>query len=167
MNDVYDPATDSMAALTLKQITVLEEYAKAPGDLVSACREVGYRNPHAMAHHLRNTPEFMKEISIIHDVVRRNLRMTSNHACAHLLKFIDKFEEDYDASEDNQLKGQLSSTLAKMSDSYLKAAGSYAPENDGVGGVTINIDLTAGDEVEVDDSGRKAKIKRSEPTQDS
>jgi len=57
------------------------------------------------------------------------------------------------------IKGQLAGTLGKMSDSYLRASGNYDSDDGGGSQVVINVDM--GDaEVEVDRSGKKARVSR-------
>lgn len=85
---------------------------------------------------------FLAELSVIHDVYRKAIRMTSNHAAAKLLDLMDKFEGDYDQM-DHSDKSKMAQSLMKGADSYLKATGQYANEKDVSGNnITINIDLS-------------------------
>lgn len=155
--EIYDPYT-SIQGFTLMQLKALEEYAKDL-DMVRACREAGYKNPKRQAHMFGKNDKIKAEMQVIHDVWRSSLRMTSKHAAARHISLMDKFESDYDRFDETvSIKGQLASTLGKMSDSYLRATGTYGERESSGGGVVVNIDLSAG-EVEVDSTGKKARVK--------
>jgi len=165
MSSNYDPVKHLEHPLTLKQITVLEEYAKHP-DLHLACVKAGYKNPDNAARQIRKSEAFAREFDKLNEVMRKSIRMTAEHAGARLLDLMDKFERDYDEAEGKD-RGQLASTLGKMADTYLKAAGAYQQEQVDTSGITINIDLSAGGEVEVDDTGKKANVRTGGKAKDN
>lgn len=118
----------------------LEEYAKDLDD-VRAAAAVDISLKYVRGSWLKEE-KFVAEIERIHDVFRDNLRMTAETAASRHIKLMDKIEGDYDGASEIGDKAKLATPLAKMSDSYLKAAGHF---NHGATGgdaqVVINIDL--------------------------
>lgn len=124
---------------TAKQFHFLEEYSK---DLnpARAAKDVGVSDK--VAKRWLTTDGFKQELMAIHDVWRKNIRMTSAHASAKLLDLMDKFENDYDEMELGD-RPKMAGALIKGADSYLKATGKYQPEQEAGGNnITINIDLS-------------------------
>lgn len=122
-----------------KEFDFLAEYSKDL-DGPRAAKEVGI-SPPTMGKWLEKE-KFKQELTAIHDVWRKNIRMTSSHASAKLLDLMDKFEADYDMMEDGD-KTKMAGALMKGVDSYLKATGKYQPEESGDGSnIVINVDLS-------------------------
>ena len=126
------------------QMKFLEEYAKDL-DAHRAAAAAGYERPADAQHTLCSNPAIRKEIESLHDVYRRNLKMTAEHASARHIEIMDKLEGDYDKS-DLGTKSKFAGSLVKASESYLRAAGHFTQGGGGTESqVVINIDL-GGDE---------------------
>lgn len=149
-------------SFTLMEITALEEYVKDL-DMTRACAVAGYSKPSQAAERLKRSEKIRLELEKIHDVWRKNMLMNTKHASAKHIELMQKFEKDYDtlpgltSKGESTIKGQLASTLGKMSSDYMKAAGSFDSDDGTDSQIVINIDMGDGD-VEVDDSGKKAKV---------
>ena len=125
---------------SLKQLRFLEEYAKDL-DINRAAREVETAIKTVRGNWLTQE-KFQAEIEAIHKIWQTNIRMTAEHATARHIELMDKVEAEFDGADKVSDKAKLASPLAKMSDSYLKAAGKFATDGNQKGiNVTINIDL--------------------------
>lgn len=125
---------------SLKQLRFLEEYAKHL-DINRAAREVETAVKTVRGNWLVQE-KFQAEIEAIHKIWKTNIRMTAEHATARHIELMDKVEDEFDKAIGAANKAKLASPLAKMSDSYLKAAGKFATDGTQKGiSVTINIDL--------------------------
>jgi len=152
-------------SFTVMELTALEEYAK-DRDMERACAAAGYRRPRDQADRMLRNPKFRDEIRMVHEIWRRNrLAKNAEAGFATHMRLMEKFEKDYDElpgrteKGETTIKGQLAGTLGKMSDSYLRASGNYDSDDGGGSQVVINVDM--GDaEVEVDRSGKKARVSR-------
>ena len=130
---------------SLKQLRFLEEYAKHL-DVNRAAREVETAVKTVRGNWLTQE-KFQAEIEAIHKIWQTNIRMTAEHATARHIELMDKVETEFDNAEGAADKAKLAAPLAKMSDSYLKAAGKFATGGDQKGiSVTINIDLGGEDQ---------------------
>jgi hypothetical protein len=120
------------------QFAFLEEYAKDL-DERRAAKALGLSLA-TVTGWLGNT-KFRAEMDVIHDIWMTNVRATAEHAQARHIKLLNKMEKDYDAFEDGT-KAKMAGSLAKMSDTYLKATGAFTKDGGGPEGqVVINIDL--------------------------
>ena len=135
---------------SLKQLRFLEEYAKHL-DINRAAREVETAVKTVRGNWLTQE-KFQAEIEAIHKIWKTNIRMTAEHATARHIELMDKVEVEFDKAEGATNKAKLAAPLAKMSDSYLKAAGKFSTDGNQKGiSVTINIDLGDSDKpIEVD-----------------
>ncbi len=125
---------------SLKQLRFLEEYAKHL-DVNRAAREVDTAVKTVRGNWLTQE-KFQAEIEAIHKIWKTNIRMTAEHATARHIELMDKVEDEFDKAEGATNKAKLAAPLAKMSDSYLKAAGKFSTDgNQKAVNVTINIDL--------------------------
>lgn len=125
---------------SLKQLQFLEEYARDL-DINRAAKEVGAAVKTVRGNWLTQE-KFQAEIEAIHRIWQTNIRMTAEHATARHIELMDKVEDEFDKADGASDKAKLAAPLAKMSDSYLKAAGKFATGGDQKGiHVTINIDL--------------------------
>lgn len=126
--------------MTMLEMKFLKEYA-LDMDAKRAAAAAGYSNPD-YGYRLVKKESLQPELARIHQVFIRNLEMTAESASARHLKLMEKFERDYDRIEDYTERAKMASPLARMSDSYLKAAGAYKGENGDSGtNIVINIDL--------------------------
>lgn len=123
----------------LKQFKFLEEYSKDL-DHARAAKEVGIQT--ATANKWLNQDAFKQELMAIHEVWRKNIKMSSAHASAKLLDLMQKFEDDYDMMEAGD-KSKMANALMKGADSYLRATGQYAQKEESGGtNIVVNIDLS-------------------------
>ena len=164
--DIYEPGLETFEPFNPMEMHTLQEYA-LDLNMVRACKEAGYNNPSQAAMRMKKKPKIRAEMMVIHKVWQTNLRMTAEHASAKHIQMMQKFEEDYDAlssttdGKTRNIKGDLAKTLGKMSDSYLKATGQFTDKDVDTGQqITINIDLGDGGHIEVDNTGKKARISK-------
>lgn len=134
------------------EIKALQEYQKDL-DLARACTAAGIsagRKKNLLDPTTAQGLAFTKELAAIQEEYQVAIRMNANSSAKKHMELMAKFERDYDTADmKNQNKGSLASTLAKMSDSSLKATGQFANEQSGGGTkVHINIDLTTNREEE-------------------
>lgn len=133
------------------QFEFLRVYSQNGLDLPAAAKAAGVTK--GTADNWMQQEKFKAEVDAIYDVYRANLRMTSEHASARLIKLMNKFEKDYDTGETLKDKASMAKALSSMADTYLKATGTYKGDK-GVseGNIVINIDLT----------GESKKMKKAE-----
>jgi len=150
---------------TLMELRALEEYAQDL-DMVRACAAAGYKNAHNASKQLQAKEKIRAEMQRIHEIWRNKmLETTADNAASWHLGMMKQFWNDYQElpklTEKGQQSaaGQLAGTLARMSDSFLRSTGNFDEQGSGDGQVVINIDMGDG-EVEVDDTGKKAKVKQ-------
>mgnify|MGYP006879613821 CR=1 FL=1 len=141
-----------------QQIQALQEYQKDL-DFDRACKAVGLS-----ANAKKNLKDptradgqaFLKEMMEIQKEYQVAIKLNANSSAVKHLELLQKFEADYDTADiNNQNKGSLASTLAKMSDTSLKATGQF--NNGEMGGgmkVEINIDLgtNAPEQLDIEDA---------------
>lgn len=128
-------------------ITALQEYQKDL-DLSRACKAAGltsYEKKKVMDPTTDVGTAFLKEVKIIQEQYTKAIHLNAHSSAVKHLELMEKIEADYDRADiNNQNKGSFASTLARMSDSSLKATGKFASENTGGGTkVEINIDLSS------------------------
>lgn len=128
-------------------IIALQEYQKDL-DLDRAMKAAGIS--YAVKKKLLDPTEerglaFLKEVKEIQDQYYKAIRLNASSSAVKHLELMAKIEADYDRADiTNQNKGSFASTLAKMSDTSLKATGQFTQENKGGGTkVEINIDLSS------------------------
>lgn len=121
-----------------QHLDFLKEYAKDL-DEVRAAAEVGIA-PRTLARWM-DTPALRNEVEEIHRVWKYNVRMTAEHSAGRHIRLFDQFENDYEGA-DPELRAKMMNPLAKMSETYLRAAGHFT--HGGISrdtNITINIDL--------------------------
>lgn len=138
VNEVVPDMRGGIKTLTKKGITFLQNYAESM-DETEAAKIAKY----ASAWEPKQDPAIVAEMERIDKAFFYGIRMNANFAGGEHERLMQKFEEKYDgASEDN--KAKLANTLAKMSETRLKATGKIGP--DGKNGsplqVVINMDMS-------------------------
>ena len=128
-------------------IKALQEYQKDL-DIDRAIKSAGINRHNKTKLLDPTTPQglaFTKEMRAIQEEYQVAIRLNANSSAKKHLELMQKFEQDYDVADlKNQNKGSLASTLAKMSDTSLKATGQFNKADTGGGTkVEINIDLTS------------------------
>lgn len=133
------------APLTKKAVELLREFQK-DCDLDRAIQAAGL-NPRYKEEIMNgNSPlgrRMKRELQKISEDFFEAIHLNTNAAARKHLELMQRFEDDYEKAEiDNRNKGALAGTLARMSDTSLKATGHFQSEgvNNGVK-VEINIDL--------------------------
>jgi hypothetical protein len=166
VEEEYLPGMSVTDRFRPKEMIFLAHYAKTL-DLTKSYREAGYEN-YKQAQAMFKRPRVQQEMLVIADMWLSNVRMTAEHASAKHIQLMQKFEKEYDSlssttsATERNIKGQLASTLGKMSDSYMKAVGLFTKQETETGNqVVINIDLGDG-EVEVNSNGKNATLRKKQ-----
>lgn len=145
--------------LSLEEVDFLEKYAQFNADLKQIGAATGL-TPKQCSKMLEKE-SVRAEILEIQKVWRNNRKMTAEHAASFHIDLLNQLKQDYNAIESPTDRAKMANPLVKASETYLKAAGHF---NHGSGEseaqITINIDLGDGGEIEVDRTGRKAKVKK-------
>ena len=130
-----------------KQLMFLEEYSKDL-DTKRAAKAVGYKARYI--EEFRNQHKALgqamtREMQRIQRDWIKAIRLNAKSSAAKHIEIFEKIEADYDIA-DLETKSKFAGTLAKLSDTSLKATGQFAQEkvNSGVK-VEVNIDLSSND----------------------
>lgn len=118
-----------------KQVKFLEVYAETL-DFERACKD----SEMAPAQVKRN-PYILNEIKEINQAAMFKHR--GQAAKGTHLRLMDKFEKEFDNTKDVKLKSSAMSTLARMSEANMRAAGEFGDqqENTGISGVQVVINI--------------------------
>lgn len=130
-----------------QHITALQEYQKDL-DIDRACKAAGlsaYQKKCLLDPTTSQGLAFLKECKNIQEQYTKAIELNANSSAVKHIELMRKFEQDYDRTDiKSQNKSGLASTLARMSDTSLKATGQFTKEGTGGGTkVEINIDLSS------------------------
>lgn len=118
-----------------KQVKFLEAYSETL-DFKTACDRSGLK-----PHHIRKSEYLMNEIEHINKAAHYRHRSKSTLGKFH--QFMDKVEKLFDNSTNNDMRKASMSTLARLHDTALRAAGEFTEkaENTGITGVRVSINI--------------------------
>ena len=117
-----------------KQVKFLEVYTETM-DLVQACEASGLKPPQ-----IRKNPYLMHEVALVNRTYMYQHR--AKQALPRHERLMDKFEKEFDEGGVD-LKKTAMSTLARMSEAALRAAGEFSEkeQNTGISGVQVVINI--------------------------
>lgn len=122
-----------------KQIRFLEVYSETM-DIAEACKQSGMTR-----YQVQKSPYLNAEIQLINQAAMFKHRNTV--ALGRHERLMEKFEQEFDNNQyDKDYKKSVMSTLAKMSETSLKASGAFTErkENTGILGVQVVINIGDG-----------------------
>ncbi len=147
--------------LTMEEVNFLEKYAEFNADIKQIASAIGATRKQCEKYLEKDA--IRAEVMEIQKVWRNNRKMTAEHAASFHIDLLQQLKLDYQEIDNPVDRAKMANPLVKASETYLKAAGHFSHgAGDTEAQITINIDLGDGGEVEVDKSGKKAKVKRGE-----
>jgi hypothetical protein len=126
---------------TAKEIKFLDVYCDTL-DKATALKEAGLK-----LEQVKRNKYLMNELEMLQRIAQKKHRLRM--AAAKHLDLMEKFEDEFDKvkGKDNKAAVGYSSTLARMSETTLRASGEFAEKKTG-SGVNLSVNITIGGEQE-------------------